>query len=731
MDVAWRHRGLWLLLISSPLGCGGGLEGGVGDAGPAVDDGGDAGVQPRAPAPPQLAPCAPGFREVLDGEGPATCEPWPEEGRVDCPQGQAHFVGEPGCRGVGRPCPASDFPTELPADRVVIYVRPGVPGDGTEPTPFDTLAAAVAAVPASGAVIALSRGEHTAEVTVELAEGVELWGACAELTVIRSSTPTRRGLVTTGYAATGVRDLRLEPGPRPGFVSAGPDGDMHLEGVVVEDAELPAVGIITRGRLSARDLVVRRMRPGGRALSVGPGSVAEIRSAVFASLSADAAVYASGFDTRLILEDFALHDAPGRGLQVQAGARLELSRAALEGAGTAAVVITNEGTTASLDQVLVRETGADVLGEMGHAVHAGHSSVQVRRSHFDRSTELGVLGSGEGAALDLEDVLITGTRPRPSDDALGRGLNVVDGASVTGSRIAVEDCTDVGVFLSLANTSAVLGDLAIRRTVMEPSDPTGGRGLGVQTGAVATLERLLLEDNEIIGLFAGGDGARAEGTEVTARGGGRGIAVELAGSVQLGGLSIEQVTGVAIYAHGAASALSLERVVVRDTRSRSDGRLGRALSVHEGATVEIRGGHLSGSRELGVAVGDGGSVRLFDLELLDTWEADCAHTTCTDTPLGTALVAAAGGGIEAERFRIAGAPLCGAHVGPGGSIDLRHGEVSGTGIGACVGIEGYDVSRLTEDVRYVDNGVNLQSITLPVPEPAAPLGEAGPAGEMP
>ncbi len=59
---------------------------------------------------------------------------------------------------------------------------------------------------------------------------------------------------------------------------------------------------------------------------------------------------------------------------------------------------------------------------------------------------------------------------------------------------------------------------------------------------------------------------------------------------------------------------------------------------------------------------------------------------------------------------------CGVNVVDTSQLDLEHGEVSGAAIGACVQSEGYDTMRLSRDVSYHDNGVNLQATTLPLPQ---------------
>jgi len=39
-----------------------------------------------------------------------------------------------------------------------------------------------------------------------------------------------------------------------------------------------------------------------------------------------------------------------------------------------------------------------------------------------------------------------------------------------------------------------------------------------------------------------------------------------------------------------------------------------------------------------------------------------------------------------------------------------------------VQVDGYNIGRLSNDVAYYDNGVNLDSTTLPVPEPSDLVG---------
>jgi len=47
--------------------------------------------------------------------------------------------------------------------------------------------------------------------------------------------------------------------------------------------------------------------------------------------------------------------------------------------------------------------------------------------------------------------------------------------------------------------------------------------------------------------------------------------------------------------------------------------------------------------------------------------------------------------------------------------------VSGSSVGACVQVDGYDLARLLDGVAYIDNGTSLQTTMLPVPDVTVPF----------
>jgi hypothetical protein len=75
-----------------------------------------------------------------------------------------------------------------------------------------------------------------------------------------------------------------------------------------------------------------------------------------------------------------------------------------------------------------------------------------------------------------------------------------------------------------------------------------------------------------------------------------------------------------------------------------------------------------------------------------------------------------GGVLAMDHFESSGPGLCGIQIASGAEVDLHDGVVRGGPIGLNLQVDGYDVDRLTERVHYADNGVNLDSSELPVPE---------------
>ena len=80
---------------------------------------------------------------------------------------------------------------------------------------------------------------------------------------------------------------------------------------------------------------------------------------------------------------------------------------------------------------------------------------------------------------------------------------------------------------------------------------------------------------------------------------------------------------------------------------------------------------------------------------------------------------AAEGRAEIDRFEIVASSLCGVHLAAAGQLTLSHGVVRESPIGACFDVPIDDILSTFTEVAFVDNGRNLSSETLPVPDPSS------------
>ena len=156
--------------------------------------------------------------------------------------------------------------------------------------------------------------------------------------------------------------------------------------------------------------------------------------------------------------------------------------------------------------------------------------------------------------------------------------------------------------------------------------------------------------------------------------------------------------------------------------SASNGRSGRGINVQEGATLELDRAVLERNREVGLtAFTAGTTVRAARIVVASTAQASCAADTCAGFGLGCGVASYAEAQLELTSFVITRNALCGVQIASSGALDLHDGEVSAHPIGANVQVDGYDPARLSDRVRYVENGRNLDATSLPVPEPLSSL----------
>lgn len=666
----------WIALLGA---CAGACDGGAppsssSDAGAdaAPEGGGDLEVaSPAPPAVPQLTPCPAGWREVADPDDPelVTCDPWPEGGRPRCGELEAFFPGEQGCVAIGPPCPEGDWPEGLPDDVTVRWVTPDAPtvGPCSFEAPCGSLERAMT-VARDGEIIALSKGTFTAAAGVDKA--VTVWGACVGQTRI---APLRApmALWVSGAGAT-IRNVSVETDASALAVFDSPE-PVTLEAIWIESSARVALSI-ENSVVHGRDLVIANTSAsgfeGGFGVQVVFGS-----EAVLERVSVQAAEVLGvlvGEESSLTLRDAELVDvgwAPeSRGIEVTPGSSAVLERTIVSGTHGMGVNLIDAALTAS--DLVIRSTSPDEDGASGSALVAFGSTVGLSRVVAEDGAMV-ALDLQDGSDLVASDLVVRDTREHPSTGYGGYGLQLIES---TGHAQRVALSRNHGAGLEVEASDLALVDAAV--TLNEPMESSGlgGVGLNAYRGAVVDLERVAFDRcaDAALTVF---DGARLTGRDVA----------------------------------------------IDDVRSNGAGRFGGGIQV-VGASGELERVRVSGARGVAALVLQGElSLREVLVEGTVPWQ--CVETTCPERRTGVGMATLDEGVMDVHSFIVRGNALAGIQVA-GGSIDLHMGEVRDNPIGANVQVDGFDLSRLQDDVRFIGNERSLDSRELPVPEFSNPLDPA-------
>ncbi len=760
------------------LGCGD--DGAMATPDGAVDGGGDAatdaGIEPAAPAMPapmDARPCPEGWRErTLESEA-VGCEPYAAAEPTDCGPHEAHFPGAAGCTTIGAACPATDFP-DVAAGTSAFYVAEGATGgDGTMSAPFGTIREA-ALVARSGDVIVVGKGTFSDEIT--LRSGVELRGACAAETVISSdSAVTVAGVLNVNATDVVVRDLRIDGAARPGLAVTG--GSVRAQGVIFDgntaagvrvdgDADVTLTDVIVRGtRVAASD-----PRSGNGVNAVSGAHLSMERVLVDDNRARGVSAVGSGVELSIV--DSIVSRSGGIGIGVELEATATLERIYAPANEVTGIATAGAGANTTITHLVLRGTEG-----IGLATVRG-AALTLTKSIIESSDQYGALVENEGASGTFEDVAFVSTRA--DFVPMGRSLFVFEDGSATLRRVLAFDSKQNAISLSGPAVSVVGEDITIIDTKAQPDDLTHGRGVMMEGGAHAELHRIWIDRSREAAMIAIHDDTFLNVEDLTItntlpREGdsrfGRGLVVEYGSEAEVRRARFSNNLDAAVYVNQPTTSLLLEDAVLEDTGSEvSSTTRGRGVEVILGASATLRRVDVLRNRELGVIVSSGSSLTFEDLRILDTapseWDGaygrafnvqldstasgrgltiercseaglttagsgvvvdisevvirDVARVVCTRegscTPgFGMGLGVYADARTTITDFLIERAATCGVQV-DGAALNLSHGVVSSCAIGACVGTADFDLSRLQDDVAYVDNESNVDTTSLPVPD---------------
>ena len=265
----------------------------------------------------------------------------------------------------------------------------------------------------------------------------------------------------------------------------------------------------------------------------------------------------------------------------------------------------------------------------------------------------GLLGD-TAQRIELRDIRVTDIRPRASDGAAGRGMQFTGGARVTLSGLDLSGADLVGLLVSDDGTSLTADRLYLHDMVPSPRS-TGGRGLAVVEGGVATVAASIIE--RAVGGAVYLDAGTLDGGDLVLQdtqpqplnnGFGEGLALTNGAVAELQRTIVRRNfrTGISV---GAASRLSLSDGLIEDQLAqRSDSDFGDGLIVFARGDATITRTLFRGNRQGAARVSDRGSL----LEVTDSLIEETAPRL-SDSRLGYGFEAfdAGAGTVRRTLFR--------------------------------------------------------------------------------
>lgn len=543
-----------------------------------------------------------------------------------------------------------------------------------------------------------------------------------------------------GVVVRGIAPLDAWGGASNG-VWADRGARITMERVLVE--ALDGVGLaVADSSVDARDVTIRETReraadPFSACVGVWAEATLRLEGALLERCPTGGVV-AGGEGTRVELDAVLVRDTPGQS-DGRRGAGVLVDQAAVTVRGSAflrnrSAGILADRATLEVTDALVADTLPSRDGTVdGQGIFLGvGTAATIARVHVERVRTAGLSTAwGAGATADVADLTVRSPRRAPGG-VEGAGVQCFFDTRCALERVLVEDAEGRGLELAGEVTGT---DLVVRDV---RGVPRGSPGSGIQVVGTARLERVRVEraSSEAIKVYGSGDAVLSDVVLRATRPDrflilGNGIWVTEGGHLELTRAVLEDMrfSGVAVdgvhpeLRHPSSAVLS-DVVIRRVAGDDLLGFFGNGVRASSGTTT-LRRVVIEDARETAlVAFGAGTVVDAEDVEIVRTRMRACTEREldpcATDIAGGCGITAFNEGAVSLLRFRSAENALCGVMIAPGATITLADGEIARNPIGANVQVPDYDLARLSDGVRYVDNDRNYDGATLPVPDDAPP-----------
>lgn len=434
------------------------------------------------------------------------------------------------------------------------------------------------------------------------------------------------GLLAGGKSQVKASDVWVHDtvaGDKPGLDGSGlvaeDNSKIELEGVLIEGSVASGIYLTDKGsKLTGYELVVRntsasasgfggygiRMRFNSKLDLTGSLLIGNHTAGLYVRENAAAEVQASVLSATSPNGD----GEGGFGAACSGSGHLTLVDSLVHGNRSAGVVVTEPGTTASLEGVVLRQTAAGTGDQVVHQLLvAAGAQVSMSGSMIVDSLNTAVAAIDAGTEVVLAGVIIDNVQLLEGKP-LATGINVADGAAIVASHTVVSHVVGFGGFAGMSGTSLELSDCEVRSAAS--SDTADAAGLVAADGAALSLTRTRLAHNQRTGLQTLGAQTTASVQHSVVAGTshksisepGVGFAVQEGSHLVLADSLVDQTEGLGAFAHGPGSRLEVSRSVIRDSLSVGDDGTGYGLTISKEAQGEITACLLDGNRVSGLAV---------------------------------------------------------------------------------------------------------------------------------
>lgn len=248
-----------------------------------------------------------------------------------------------------------------------------------------------------------------------------------------------------------------------------------------------------------------------------------------------------------------------------------------------------------------------------------------------------------------------------------------------------------------------------------------GWGVVVNQGSIVSLDRMLVEHSDygLIVLQSASLAARdlsvVDGSIGRRRPGGA-ILIGMSAAATLERVLVEDATtvGLEVYARGV---LDVTDLTVRGTRTVPAWGFGYGV-IGDHAEAHFLRAEVADNRGVGlIAFGLDARAALEDLVVRSSRPIDCGADPVAECVGigGYGIVAIDDSVVEATRFVVDDNDLSGILIAGTGGMDLHTGVVSNHPVGAAIMAPGFDLARIEDDVRWIDNDRALSTASLPIP----------------